>query len=149
MKRFFAISLFLSVTLFIIGCNAEPEPILFGVQECSHCRMTITERPFAAQIMTVKGRTHSFDAIECMMQYSKVNFATHQEVRFFRVADQNAPHELFDATMATYVISEAIPSPMGGNLSAFRNRNVAADRLGTLEGDVLTWVELVQLYNNR
>lgn len=149
MKSPNTIKLVLLLAIFLAACTVEPDPILFGVQECSHCRMTITERPFAAQLMTEKGRTHSFDAIECMMRYSRSNFSTDQEVRMFRVADQESPHELFDATQATYVVSESIPSPMGGNLSAYRSRESAASRLGSQEGEILTWMELVSLYNSR
>jgi copper chaperone NosL len=148
MKRYITQSIFVLVSFVIVGCTTEPDPILFGVQECSHCRMTISERPYAAQIMTQKGRTHSFDAIECMMQYSKANFSSHAEVRHFRVADHREPHDMMDATIATYVISESIPSPMGGNLSAHQNHEAAISRLGGQIGDILTWVELVKKYTN-
>ena len=126
MKRFLQTPVMLLALVFALGCTAEPDPILFGVQECAHCRMTITERPFAAQLMTVKGRTHSFDAIECMVRYTRSSFASHDEVKLFRVADQIPPHDLIDATQAIFVISESIPSPMGGNLSAYRNRDSAS-----------------------
>jgi len=149
MKTYFAIPVYFAATMLLLGCSTEPDPILFGVQECSHCRMTITERPFAAQIMTVKGRTHSFDAIECMVRYTRSNFTSNQEVRLFKVADQNAPHDMLDAVGATFVISESIPSPMGGNLSAYQNHTSATERLGGQEGTMLTWVELVQMYNNK
>jgi copper chaperone NosL len=111
--------------------------------------MTITERPFAAQLMTDKGRTHSFDAIECMMRFTNSNFESDQLVRLYRVADQQSPHDLFDATTATYVVSESIPSPMGGNLSAYKSHDAAAMRLGADQGDILTWKELVELYKSK
>lgn len=139
----------LLAVIFLAACTAEPDPILFGVQECAHCRMTITERPFAAQLMTDKGRTHSFDAIECMMRFTNSNFESDQQVRLYRVADQQSPHDLFDATTATYVVSESIPSPMGGNLSAYKSHDAAAMRLGADQGDILTWKELVELYKSK
>lgn len=135
--------------IFLAACTVEPDPILYGVQECAHCRMTITERPFAAQLMTDKGRTHSFDAIECMMRFTNSNFESDHEVRLFRVADQQSPHDLFDATTATYLVSESIPSPMGGNLSAYRSRDAAEMRLGVEMGDIMTWNELVELYKSK
>jgi len=149
MKGFVFTPIVLLTLMVAFGCTTEPDPILFGVQECAHCRMTITERPFAAQLMTAKGRTHSFDAIECLVRYTRSNVASHDEVKLFRVADQIPPHDLIDATQATYVISESIPSPMGGNLSAYRNRDAASLRLGGQEGEILTWMELIQAYNNR
>ncbi len=149
MRRFIDTPIILLALMFVMGCSTELDPILFGVQECAHCRMTITERPFAAQLMTQKGRTHSFDAIECMIRYTSSNVASHAEVKLFRVADQIPPHDLIDATTATFVISESIPSPMGGNLSAYRNRDAASSRLDSQEGEILTWMELIKAYNNR
>ena len=110
--------------------------------------MTIAARPFAAQLMTDKGRTHSFDAIECMVKYTLDHHAGGQGVRLFRVADQLPPNDLFDATQGIFVISEAIPSPMGGNLSAYRNREDASARLAGEQGVVLTWPELLAMYQN-
>ncbi len=149
MRYAFFVHFVLLFMVLMTGCTTEPDPILFGVQECAHCRMTITERPFAAQLVTDKGRTHSFDAIECMMRYGRANFTTDSEVRMYRVADQEPPHDLFDATQAIYVVSGSIPSPMGGNLSAYRNRESAASRLGSSEGEILTWMELVKLYGDK
>ncbi len=136
-------------SMFFAGCTTEPDPILFGVQECAHCRMTITEKAFAAQLVTDKGRTHSFDAIECMMKYTASNVGSTDEIRLFRVADQIEPNDMFDATQAVYVVSPSIPSPMGGNLSAYQNREAAMARLGGHEGGILTWVELINTFDNR
>lgn len=149
MKPLLSRPFLLIFAMLVLGCTTEPDPILFGVQECAHCRMTITERAFAAQLMTNKGRTHSFDAIECMLKYAKANFESNEEVNLFRVADQDQPNDLIDATQAVFVVSPFIPSPMGGNLSAYRNRDAALTRLDGQDGEIVNWVELVKMFDNR
>jgi copper chaperone NosL len=49
---------------------------------------------------------------------------------------------LIDATEATYLISDRIPSPMGEFLTAFRTEQAAVEALMTYEGDLLTWEQL-------
>jgi copper chaperone NosL len=58
------------------------------------------------------------------------------------VNDYDRPGELIDATEATYLISDRIPSPMGEFLTAFRTEQAAVEALMTYEGDLLTWEQL-------
>jgi copper chaperone NosL len=148
MMRLLNIAVLLFSAMLMAGCTVEPDPILFGVQECAHCRMTITEKAFAAQLVTDKGRTHSFDAIECMMKYTTANIGSFDKVRLFHVADQVQPNDMIDATQAVYVVSASIPSPMGGDLSAYQSQDAALARLGGEEGEILTWVDLIKKFDN-
>ncbi|MDC6390442.1 nitrous oxide reductase accessory protein NosL [Maribacter sp. PR1] len=131
---------FVFFTIILSSCNNVPKPILYGSDSCHYCSMTIVDKQHAAQFMTKKGRSYSFDASECMLNYLKEIDKT--TVATFLVNDYNKPGETIDATKATYLISKNIPSPMGAYLSAFANKEVAQYVKEKNEGELLTWEEL-------
>lgn len=131
--------------LFVTSCNVGPKPIAYGSDGCHFCRMTIVDRQHAAEIVTDKGKVFKFDSSECMMNHLKDIDQT--QVALYLVNDYNQPGELINATKATYLISERIPSPMGEFLTAFKTEQAAVDALMTYEGDLLTWEQLKLRFN--
>jgi copper chaperone NosL len=106
--------------------------------------MTIVDKQHAAELVTRKGKVFKFDATECMMNHlAKGDMET---IALFLVNDYNNPGTLIDATKATYLISENIPSPLGAYLSAFRNIEMA-ELASSAEKDMLmNWGELQEKY---
>ncbi len=139
MNRLVILSL-LSVGL--LGCEVKPQPINYGQDECHYCKMTIVDRQHSAQLVTVKGRSYKYDAIECMMNH--LRDWDHPEVKYYLVADYSEPGVLVDACEASYLVSEAIPSPMGEFLSAFREKEVRDRALTENDGDSMDWEALKQ-----
>ena len=131
--------------LLVTSCNVGPKPIAYGSDGCHFCRMTIVDRQHAAEIVTDKGKAFKFDSSECMMNHLKD--IDQKQVALYLVNDYNQPGELINATKATYLISERIPSPMGEFLTAFKTEQAAVDALMTYEGDLLTWEQLKLRFN--
>ncbi len=130
--------------LTVLGCSISPKPIEYGSDGCHFCSMTIVDRQHAAQIVTEKGKPFKFDASECMMNHLKeVDDST---VALFLVNDYNHPGELIDATQATYLISENIPSPMGEFLTAFASSEDAQEAQKVNGGELLSWDELLSRF---
>lgn len=127
------------------SCNVGPKPIAYGTDGCHFCRMTIVDRQHAAEIVTDKGKVFKFDSSECMMNHLKD--IDQKQVVLYLVNDYNQPGELIDATEATYLISDRIPSPMGEFLTAFKTEQAAVDALMTYDGDLLTWEQLKLRFN--
>ena len=123
------------------GCEIAPRPIAYGSDGCHFCRMTIVDRQHAAQVVTDKGKAFSFDAIECMVHY--LEDIDQGSVALFLATDYSRPGNLIDATRASYLISEGIPSPMGANLSAFDGEEAALEARNRHGGSVYTWTELL------
>jgi copper chaperone NosL len=122
------------------GCKPEPKPITFGEEVCSYCTMTIVDTQHAAQVVTKKGKVYSFDAIECMLRSEQLK--DREKVALFLCNDFAAPGEMIDATKATFLISEAVPSPMGANLSGFSSSVMAKKIAAEHPAEFLTWEEL-------
>ncbi len=124
----------------LLGCNNTPKLLSYASDGCHFCSMTIVDKQHAAQFMTQKGRTYSFDASECMMNHLKEMDTI--EVKMFLVNNYNAPGEFIDATKATYLISKNIPSPMGEFLTAFATSDAAERAQKANKGELYTWSEL-------
>lgn len=128
----------------ISGCTLGPKPIDYGHVGCHYCSMTIVDQQHAAQLVTSKGKVFNFDAVECMMNHLKDE--DESTIALFLVNDFDQPGTLVDATKATYLISENIPSPMGAFLSAFADGQAAQHTLEANGGELLSWAELKRQY---
>ncbi len=124
----------------LLGCNTSPKALVYGSDGCHFCSMTIVDQQHAAQFITKKGRTYSFDASECMLNHLKEIDPT--TVAKFLVNDYSTPGETIDATKGIYLISKNIPSPMGEFLSAFGSLEAAEYAQRENGGDLLNWEKL-------
>lgn len=131
----------IALLLVLFNCNAKPEPINYGSDGCYFCKMTIVDKTHAAEIVTKKGKVYKFDATECMINFMK-DFET-SEIELYLSNNYTEPEALIDATKATFLISENIPSPMGAFLSAFENKAEAEKFQAEKGGDLYTWEELL------
>ncbi|SNZ02042.1 nitrous oxide reductase accessory protein NosL [Flagellimonas pacifica] len=147
MKRQFGayILIVMAATAFI-QCSIKPQPIVYGTDGCHFCSMTIVDTQHAAQMVTKKGKAFKFDAIECMINYR--NEIDADDIAQYVCNHYTAPEELIDATQATFLISEGIPSPMGAYLTAFDSKTGAESAQSKHEGKLFTWDELLEHLNN-
>ena len=131
------------ITLMFFSCNVSPQPIEYGSDGCHFCKMTIVDKVHAAEVVTKKGKVYKFDATECMVNFME-EFDT-SEIALFLSNNYLEPESLIDATKATFLISENIPSPMGAFLSAFKTKDDAVKTQLEKGGDLYTWEELLSL----
>ena len=131
----------LFISLVLAACSASPQPIEYGSDACHFCDMTIVDREHASQVVTAKGKAYKYDAIECMVHSVQDEFKD-TEMAHYLVADFGQPGELIDATKAFYLVSEKLQSPMGANLSAFKNQEAVKKAQEEFTGKVYTWKEI-------
>jgi len=136
----------IAILLLFLSCNVSPQPINYGSDGCAFCKMTIVDKVHAAEIVTKKGKVYKFDAMECMINYMK-DFNT-SEIELYLSNNYTEPEVLIDATEATFLISENIPSPMGAFLSAFKSKADAEKFKAEKGGELYTWEELLAKFKN-
>src|SRR5690606_12502890 len=119
------------------GCKPKPVAMDYGKEGCHFCSMTIVDGEHAAEIVTKKGKVYKFDAVECMLNFRKQNGPT--DVALYLSNHYTTPVELIDATQASFLISENIPSPMGAFLTAFKSRDEALVQQAISGGEVFAW----------
>ncbi len=117
-----------------------PEPIALNKDNCDYCKMTISNIRFATELKTGKGRVYKFDDIACMLNYKKENSNT--AAAKFYICDYLTPNALLKADSLFYVSSDAIGSPMGGNIAAFSNSDSAQAYLIRFSAQPLSWAQL-------
>lgn len=123
------------------SCSVKPQQIVYGTDGCHFCRMTIVDQQHAAQMVTKKGKAFKFDAIECMVNHLKE--VDSNTVAMYLCNYYTEPGKLMDATDATFLISEGIPSPMGEFLTAFDTTIEAEMEKDKHGGKLFTWEELL------
>lgn len=135
----------LGILLVFFSCSVAPQPIEYGKDQCSFCKMNIVDKTHSAQYVTKKGKQFKFDAIECMV--NSVLELNNPQIEILLVANYANPGEMIDAKTASYIISPEIKSPMGANLSA----TATIDQTNALKeeytGSIYTWESLLQKFS--
>lgn len=130
----------LMVPIFIMmsACSPDgPEPITLNKDNCAHCKMSISEGHFAAELITQKGRVFKFDDISCLLAYKNEN--PDKEVKSHYVHYYLGENELISAESASYIKGGTLNSPMGGNIAAFKTKEEAAEYLNKVQAEKTDW----------
>jgi copper chaperone NosL len=133
-----------SSMLILSSCAAGPVPIKLNVDNCHSCRMTIADARFGAEVLSRKGKTWKFDDTHCLQAFLKSGELAAGELKEIYFVRYDDGHELLPSQKALLLQSEAIHSPMGGNVAAFADKaglDAAAAKFG---GSEITWQALKQ-----
>jgi copper chaperone NosL len=148
MKIMTIINLIVSFFL-IVGCSKDITPIEYGKDQCSHCRMTIVDKKYGAELVTSKGKAMKFDAAECLIGYMSENNFAESEFDKILVTDLSQPEKFTDALKAVFLISPKLRSPMGENISSFSERSTAEKFRNEFGGDIYEWNSLKKHITSR
>ncbi|MFT4833964.1 MAG: copper chaperone NosL [Marinoscillum sp.] len=143
-KHKFAI-LLLPLMIGLFSCQVKAEPIRFGEDACSFCKMTIVDKQHAAQAVTEKGKNYKYDAIECLM--NDLNKWDRPPIQLMLVADYEQPGALVPAQTAHFIITDEISSPMGAFLTAFAKATSRDTAYKKFSGTSLDWNQLRKHFN--
>lgn len=136
-----------SLVLALGSCNVEPEPIHYGKDACHHCKMTLMDNKFGAEIVSVKGKTFKFDDANCLSSFINSGQLNKQDISICLITDFASPGALIDATKAFYVKSDQIKSPMASNIAAFQSKASMEAHNQNWKGEVLGWKALISQNN--
>jgi copper chaperone NosL len=128
-----------STLLLLASCKAGFEKIEYGKEACGHCKMTIVDPQFAAEMVTEKGKVYKFDDVLCMKQFA-TDYETISKNAHFYVAGYTSDQEEFlDATKTFFLRSDLFRSPMSGNFAAFATREQSKHWADSLMVEPITW----------
>ena len=135
------------ISFMFISCKVEPKEIAYGKDHCHFCDMTVVDKTHAAEYTTKKGKSFTFDAIECLInEIAKKN--NEDKLAFILVANYTNPGQLIKVSDATFLVSEKIKSPMGANLSAFKSKEEALAIQKENGGELFTWATIKNKITN-
>ena len=134
-------------TMFLGACSSGPEPIRYGKDECAHCKMTLTDKRFGAEIITDKGKVFKFDDLNCLADYLKSGGVQQAAVAQMVSVDFKNTPAFVDVKKAFFLQNEAVKSPMRGDVATFSSqadRDAVQKELGG--GKALTWEEALRAF---
>ena len=132
-----------TIALTLSSCTVEPEPIRYGEDACHHCKMTLVDKKFGAELVTRKGKIFKFDDVNCMLLFFNSQEVSTEEFSHRLVVDFSQPAKLVEADKAFYLKSPMIQSPMLSQVAAFENEQDMKAAKNELRGIYLVWGELV------
>lgn len=135
-----AVIMLFSLGLFSCG-NTEAVPISLNTDQCEHCKMSISDGKFGAEVITQKGRVYKFDDLFCMLEYTKSNPET--AIKTYYVHDYMQDNVLIPAQTAFYIKNGDINSPMRGNTAAFSNPEEADRNAMELNAEKTDWETII------
>ncbi len=138
-----AIAAFFFITS-LSSCNAGPEPIKIGADNCYFCKMTISDAKFGAELVTKKGKIYKFDDIHCILSYLKTDAAKPEKIKDIYLSDFCANHQLINSNTSLLLKSDNLKSPMNGNVAAFDNNDSLQKMQQRFGGSKVNWNELLQ-----
>ncbi len=144
MKSHLLITVVIGALFILNSCNTAPKKIDYGNDGCHYCKMTIVDQIYGAELITSKGKTYKFDALECLINFTKDNSAIQNSNLYTNYYE--APTEFISVEEATFLISKNLPSPMGANLTAFKNKSNASAIQQEKDGKLYNWAELIKVF---
>jgi copper chaperone NosL len=136
--------LFLLLNLFLLcacGSNA-PQPISYGKEDCSSCKMTIVDEKFGTEIITNKGKVYKFDDVNCMVLFMRNEGIAETELKKYLVINYQNKGDFLNVADAYYYVGEDVHSPMNGNAAAFSGKQAAVNFQAGKQGVVMDWKEV-------
>jgi len=132
------------VMLSLVSCvEGKPEPveIVLNEETCSFCRMAVSQREFAGEVVMVSGSVDVFDDIGCLRDWVQEHPPPEGAGLF--VVDHESGVWL-DARTAFYVQAGKLPTPMSSGLAAFETETAARAGADELGGRVLRWEQILE-----
>lgn len=135
----------LLLILLLAGCKSRHQgPVPIETEDtCAMCRMAISERRYAAELIDHNGTLYKFDDIACMLRFTHAH-AIRVPTASFYVTDYKTGNDWIDARHAYFAgLKTSVSSPMGSGIVAFRNSSDAEQVAGNKFGHALTFEELL------
>jgi copper chaperone NosL len=132
------------VAWLLAACTRVPRPIQYGRDACDYCRMQISDPRYGAELVTGKGKVHTFDSIECLAAYYLAG-GDRATTRSVWVSDFAHPGTLVPGETAHYLRAAGPSSPMGKGLMAFSPAADTAALRRSYGGVPLRWADVLAL----
>jgi copper chaperone NosL len=130
----------IAVMALLSACGSHsPRPVDIDPSDmCGYCRMAISQRQFAAEVLDAEDNPTKFDDIGCLLRY--LTDARHKSSAVF-VVDYET-RAWIDAAKASFVRGSRVTTPMAGGILAFGERARAETAARAVGGEILPFARL-------
>lgn len=117
------------------------EPVALAPEDmCAYCKMAISEKRYAAELIDSEGEAFKFDDIGCMVNFIRSKRNTTKIVAYF-VMDFDE-RQWIKGDDARYVSSSELKTPMSGGIIAFKNESKAEGAITKYHGKPLRFKDI-------
>jgi len=131
-----------AVCFSLSSCQAGPEAIKIGKDNCDFCKMTISDARYGAEVLTKKGKVYKFDDMHCVMAFLRSKKLDDAEVKDIYLVDFADGHSLVKAAKSYLLQGEEIHGPMNGNVIAFKNKDSMTEKAARFKAVAIGWEQL-------
>jgi copper chaperone NosL len=134
-----------AATVAMLACAAPgPGVIHYDTDACDHCRMTISDPKFAAQLVTRTGKIYRFDDPACLASFVASGPVPERDTLGIWLNDYAHPESRVSSTDAVFVVSDQVRAPMNGGVAAFASREEAAVLQSSIGGRLADWADIMK-----
>jgi len=127
------------ITFLLSACSSGPQPIKYGTDGCDFCKMTISDNRFGGELITQKGKAYKFDDLHCLTSFLKSNYREPNEIGEIYLVDFSRPGTFIVSKESFLLKSEALRSPMGANIAAFKEKDSMTKFSIQYPGEGISW----------
>ncbi len=126
----------------LVNCQTRKlAPVALAPEDmCSYCKMAISEKRYAAELIDREGQVFKFDDIGCMANFIESKERNANTVVYF-VTDFDE-RQWIKAEDAYYVRSSELRTPMNGGIIGFKTESKAQEAAGRFHGKLLRFKDL-------
>lgn len=121
------------------GCATGPQPIAYGKDNCSYCKMTFADKRFGGEVCTRKGKVYKFDDLHCLLASLQEGAPAREEIGTIYLLDFTG-RGWIEASKAYLLKCADLHTPMGGDIAAFTS--TADLQHSEFNGQQLLWKDL-------
>lgn len=122
------------------ACETGPDPIRYGQDNCHHCKMTLTDKRFGAEVVTQKGKVYKFDDLNCLANFLKSGEVLPENIAQTLSIDFKKAGLFVPVQQAFFLQNEAIKSPMRADVACFSDqKNLDAVKAEIGGGKEMNW----------
>lgn len=126
--------------LLAASCDVStPRQVVIGQDQCTYCRMEITDPRYATQVILTTGKIQVFDAVDCLAGYVRGNPA--ERIQSVWVAEAEKGTFVL-ADTAGFLLESSLRGPMG-HIVAFASPAAAEKARATYGGTLVSWTAIL------
>ncbi len=137
----------LLLPLFFVQCSTGPQPIHYGTDNCSFCKMTLMDKRYGAEIMTKKGKAFKFDDVNCLVLFEQEGTVKPEDVAGRYIADFAHEGVLLEIEKALFLHSDNLKTPMASQVAAFATQSDLEKIQTQTGGEMLAWKQVPALFD--
>lgn len=137
----------LLLPLFFVQCSTGPQPIHYGTDNCSFCKMTLMDKRYGAEIMTKKGKAFKFDDVNCLVLFEQEGTIKPEAVAGRYISDFTHEGVLLEIEKALFLHSDNLKTPMASQVAAFATQSNLEKIQTQTGGEMLAWKQVPALFD--